>query len=920
MARDRGGAVATSSQSSEATVTQRMRVPTNGPHDGDTADPQITPAPGTMDFGAVKVPVPAEGTVVVESSSAGRIQAVHVSVPEGRLSVSALAAPRTGGLWPDLADEVLASLREGGARVRSFTGQWGRELHATTEGATSLFVGVDGPRWMLYGVATGPTRDAVALDARLRRMLRGTVVVRGRAPYPVRTVLPLVTPPGLGGEEQPTTSAPPTMTLRTAAANGGAPTTAIPTTSTTNGSTNGTPLNGVATAGSAPNGTAVGGAAARGAAATGTTADGPAVTGGATNGASVNGNGTASGGVAKGIARWPTAAQGANVTGPNVAGPNVAGPNVAGPNVAGPNDAGGNGAASDRRPHTNGAAWTDGRPGTGPSPRAAAGSGAFPTGALPNGAGPAGTTNGVAPAGARSGAFPAGSVPNGTTWQGAPLDGTTPISGYPAAPAAYDAPSHGGSTSGGFPTGASGATTPYDASASGGFGAGAPPYPPPAGGQGRSGPVDRPDGGRSTGPHAASSGSFPRQNVPTGWAHETGTHRRWTDVPAPQAWSDAQPSLNGQAHPLVPTSSPPSPSPSSSPGPWASPSLPSLSPPHPSSQSQPPQYPPPSLSSLPSSSSPSEAPSPQPTSLWSAARHPDVDAAPPNPPRTRGEGAYRASEPEPTAHWQPEWAEPAARTPDRDVQSPSDLPSATSRWDPLVDPLPGELDPLPDPDPAWHGPLAGDPPGPADLPAGESYGRLDRPIGEPDHLAAEREGPSERSDPLEWSANPIRRQGRWAAPTVSGTTAHSHAAASSPAPTPSGDVVAARRTGRRRAPEAVDDGRHSAAQPPRGHREEAAPRRRREEAAAHHADVENRHAAPTRVPPTQWAWPKEPAPATAEFDAQAGRRAADGARPAAWSAADLLAVGRHGGDRRHRSEPPRHGAPDDAETGRHYRP
>jgi uncharacterized protein DUF3710 len=193
VARNRGAAVAAPT-SGDAVATQRMRIPTNGPHDGDTLSPEITPAPGTVDFGAVRVPVPAGGTVSVEPSTAGRIQAVHVTVPEGRLSVSALAAPRTGGLWPDLATEIDASLREGGARVRSFTGEWGRELHATTEGATSVFVGVDGPRWMLYGVATGPTRDAVGLDARLRRMLRGTVVVRGKAPFPVRTVLPLVTP------------------------------------------------------------------------------------------------------------------------------------------------------------------------------------------------------------------------------------------------------------------------------------------------------------------------------------------------------------------------------------------------------------------------------------------------------------------------------------------------------------------------------------------------------------------------------------------------------------------------------------------------------------------------------------------------------------------------------------------------------
>ena len=115
-------------------------------------------------------------------------------LPAGRLSVSALAAPRTERLWPDLAAEIDESLREGGATVRSFTGEWGRELHARTGDASSLFVGVDGPRWMLYGVATGPTSAAAELDAALRTMLRGTVVVRGRSPYPVRTVLPLTVP------------------------------------------------------------------------------------------------------------------------------------------------------------------------------------------------------------------------------------------------------------------------------------------------------------------------------------------------------------------------------------------------------------------------------------------------------------------------------------------------------------------------------------------------------------------------------------------------------------------------------------------------------------------------------------------------------------------------------------------------------
>jgi hypothetical protein len=147
-----------------------------------------------VNFGAVQVPVPPRGTVAVEPTANGRMQAVHVALPEGRLSVSALAAPKSSKLWPELAREIDTSLREGGATVRSYPGPWGRELHANSGGAKSVFIGVDGPRWMLYGVATGPANHAETLDAELRRMLRATVVVRGRAPYPVRTVLPLVVP------------------------------------------------------------------------------------------------------------------------------------------------------------------------------------------------------------------------------------------------------------------------------------------------------------------------------------------------------------------------------------------------------------------------------------------------------------------------------------------------------------------------------------------------------------------------------------------------------------------------------------------------------------------------------------------------------------------------------------------------------
>lgn len=164
-----------------------------GPFDAEDLDPTVVD-PGLLDFGSIRVPVPPEGSVTVEPTANGRLQAVHIALPGGRLSVSALAAPKSSGLWADLVSEIDSSLREGGARVRSFQGDWGRELHAQTGAALSVFVGVDGARWMLYGVATGPERHAGDLDAALRQMLKGTVVDRGRSPFPVRTVLPLTVP------------------------------------------------------------------------------------------------------------------------------------------------------------------------------------------------------------------------------------------------------------------------------------------------------------------------------------------------------------------------------------------------------------------------------------------------------------------------------------------------------------------------------------------------------------------------------------------------------------------------------------------------------------------------------------------------------------------------------------------------------
>ena len=170
----------------------------SGPYDMD--DAAAPREQGALEFGSLRVPMPERAQLQVEDGSAELLRAVHVLVPSGRVSLSALAAPRTSPLWRELAEEIATSLSADGARVRSEWGEWGREVQAGSNGALSRFIGVDGARWMLYGVATGPADSAAELASTLRTMMRGTVVTRGAEPLPVKTVLPLRLPEHL--EEQ----------------------------------------------------------------------------------------------------------------------------------------------------------------------------------------------------------------------------------------------------------------------------------------------------------------------------------------------------------------------------------------------------------------------------------------------------------------------------------------------------------------------------------------------------------------------------------------------------------------------------------------------------------------------------------------------------------------------------------------------
>ncbi|MDR7303165.1 DUF3710 domain-containing protein [Haloactinomyces albus] len=147
-----------------------------------------------LDLGSVRLPVPEGSQLQVEVDPAGPVRAVHLLTHVGRLTVSAFAAPKTSELWQEVRKELGEQLRSDGAKVRVEDGEWGPELMADTSQAVLRFVGVDGPRWLLRGVAAASAENIDACGKLLYALIDETVVVRGAEPMPVRTPLPIELP------------------------------------------------------------------------------------------------------------------------------------------------------------------------------------------------------------------------------------------------------------------------------------------------------------------------------------------------------------------------------------------------------------------------------------------------------------------------------------------------------------------------------------------------------------------------------------------------------------------------------------------------------------------------------------------------------------------------------------------------------
>jgi Protein of unknown function (DUF3710) len=158
-----------------------------------------------IDFGSLLVPT-GEGIEVQVSVVENQPAWVTVMHGDSGLQLQAFAAPKSGGLWDEVRQEIAAEVARSGGQCADADGPFGVELRAQIRPADPVhggrqdalepvrFLGVDGPRWFLRGLISGPAASHEDRARPLEQVFAAVVVVRGDHPVPPRELLEIRLP------------------------------------------------------------------------------------------------------------------------------------------------------------------------------------------------------------------------------------------------------------------------------------------------------------------------------------------------------------------------------------------------------------------------------------------------------------------------------------------------------------------------------------------------------------------------------------------------------------------------------------------------------------------------------------------------------------------------------------------------------
>ena len=166
---------------------------------------QDVPDQERIDFGSLLVPTGAgiEVQVSVVDDQPAWVTVMH---GDSGLQLQAFAAPKSGGLWDEVRQEIAAEVARSGGQCAEADGPFGVELRARISPADPVhggrqgalepvrFLGVDGPRWFLRGLISGPAASHEDRVRTLEEVFASVVVVRGEHPVPPRELLEIRLP------------------------------------------------------------------------------------------------------------------------------------------------------------------------------------------------------------------------------------------------------------------------------------------------------------------------------------------------------------------------------------------------------------------------------------------------------------------------------------------------------------------------------------------------------------------------------------------------------------------------------------------------------------------------------------------------------------------------------------------------------
>jgi hypothetical protein len=202
--RDEGEEATLDSTAAEAAAAQDVLPSEPGATTGpwDEADVPGDDVP-RLDLGAMLVPVTEQLELRVELNPEQQVVGATLVDGNSTLQINVFAAPRTEGIWDEVRAEIAESLTAGGGSASDSQGRFGTELVARIPTEVpgrgvvqqpARFLGVDGPRWFLRGMLTGPASTDMGAAGRLESAFADVVVVRGGEAMAARDPLPLRLP------------------------------------------------------------------------------------------------------------------------------------------------------------------------------------------------------------------------------------------------------------------------------------------------------------------------------------------------------------------------------------------------------------------------------------------------------------------------------------------------------------------------------------------------------------------------------------------------------------------------------------------------------------------------------------------------------------------------------------------------------